>query len=181
MRASGFSRWTRRIVCLASSSAAAVTVQVFRMTRSAPARSGDASKPLAASNVSKAAPSACVARHPKFWTKYFPTYIHSLKSVGRASRPAFLNELRIHEKPGVGVERHGLRLCIARNLEALPLGGHLDAFDALRNAHLNRKPVGIARLRLGEVDLDLLRLGIVLPSAFHGEQRSLAFRQVQAP
>ena len=32
---------------------------------------------MAARSVSNAAPSACVARQPKFWTKYFPTDNHS--------------------------------------------------------------------------------------------------------
>src|ERR1700722_12486919 len=73
MRAQGFSRWTRRRVCRTSSSAAAVTVQVFRTTRSAWLRWAAASRPLAESSDSRAAPSAWVARHPKFWTKNFST------------------------------------------------------------------------------------------------------------
>src|SRR5580704_18046049 len=69
MRADGFSRCTQRMACRASSSAAEVTVQVLRTTRSAAARSAAGSKPLPASSDSSAAPSACVARHPKFCTK----------------------------------------------------------------------------------------------------------------
>src|ERR1022692_2090686 len=63
------------MVCRTSSSAAEVTVQVFNTTRSAPLRAPATSSPLAASCDSRAAPSACVARHPKFWTKYFPTVL----------------------------------------------------------------------------------------------------------
>src|SRR6266404_5790282 len=67
MRASGFSRCTRRIFWRTSSSAVAVTVHVLSTTMSACVES-EASSPLAARAVSSAAPSACEARHPKLWT-----------------------------------------------------------------------------------------------------------------
>src|SRR5579859_5532273 len=71
MRHPGFSRWMRRIAARASASAAAVTVQVLSTTSSASVAELTASKPRWARLRSMAAPSACVARHPKFCTKNF--------------------------------------------------------------------------------------------------------------
>ena len=51
-------------------------------------RSPAASSPCAASSDSSAAPSACVARHPKFWTKYFPTSLYCGASHSSLSRSA---------------------------------------------------------------------------------------------
>src|SRR5690242_21851921 len=67
--ASGFSRWMRRMEARASWSAAAVTVQVFRTTKSASKAELAGLRPWAANWRSKAAPSAWVARQPKLCTK----------------------------------------------------------------------------------------------------------------
>src|SRR5665213_2741323 len=59
----------RRTTCRTSSSAVAVTVQVLSTTKSASCTSAVDARPFAARLASIAAPSACEALPPKFWTK----------------------------------------------------------------------------------------------------------------
>ena len=70
MRASGFWRRTLRIADRASRSALAVTVQVFNTTSVAFAGEEARVMPRSSNWRSRAAPSAWVARQPKFSTKY---------------------------------------------------------------------------------------------------------------
>ena len=67
-----------RTVWRTSSSAVAVTVQVFSTTKSASCRSAVDARPFAASPASIAAPSACEARHPKFLTRKRSTVVSIL-------------------------------------------------------------------------------------------------------
>src|SRR5690348_3132034 len=83
MRAPGFSRLTLRIADRASWSADAVTVQEFRTTMSAADEHSAGISPRSANCRSMDAPSAWVARHPKFSTKNVGT-LHD-----KPSRPAF--------------------------------------------------------------------------------------------
>src|SRR5665213_4193780 len=65
----------RRTTWRTSSSAVAVTVQVFSTTKSASCTSFTAASPFAASPASIAAPSACEALHPKFLTRKRSTQV----------------------------------------------------------------------------------------------------------
>src|SRR5690349_10806028 len=72
----------RRIAARASASAAAVTVQVLSTTQSASLADIAACRPRCARLRSMEAPSACVARHPKFCTKNFSGITLDYKEPG---------------------------------------------------------------------------------------------------
>src|SRR5580700_6226612 len=98
MRAAGFSRCTRWMALRTSSSAAAVTVQVFSTTSRASDVSAAAVRPWASSADSSAAPSACEARHPKLWTWKLDTApILTAGAPGSNSRRL---KLKVHERHG---------------------------------------------------------------------------------
>jgi len=73
-------------------------------------------------------------------------------------RASLLTEVRVHEYPGVGIERHFRWLLVGRDLEALLFLRHLDLCNLCNprvDAHFQRQPVSIARLGLRQFDLDL--------------------------
>lgn len=66
----------------------------------------------------------------------------------------------------MGIQLDPGRLRCGLDLEALLLRAHVDLLDLAVDADLERQAIWVARLRLCEVDLDLLRRGVILPTAF---------------
>src|SRR5258706_11775401 len=106
MRVFGCSRWMRRMVWRTSSSAVAVTVQVFNTTKSASSGLDVAVNPFAAKPPSIAVPSACDARQPKFLTRKRSTVLQCNLAVNGIlfQEPYEKNHLR--NRPGLVRLRH---------------------------------------------------------------------------